>query len=75
VFLIFFFLTAMYVMIEVFGFPGWAAAGIDTVILLVIGGALAGAGASRLRTLDPKPHRTIAALQENTEWLKEQLRS
>ena len=74
VFLIFFFLTAMYVMVEVFGLPGWAAAGIDTVILLVIGGGLAGAGASRLRTLDPKPHRTIAALQENIEWLKGQLR-
>jgi apolipoprotein N-acyltransferase len=74
VFLVFFFLTAMYVMGEVFGFPYWAAAGIDAVILLVIGGGLAGAGAGRLRTLDPKPHRTIAALQENIEWLKEQLR-
>ena len=74
VFLIFFFLTGMYIM-ERLGLPLWVAAGIDTVILLVIGGALAGAGASRLRTLDPKPHRTIAALQENIEWLKGQLRS
>jgi apolipoprotein N-acyltransferase len=74
VFLIFFFLTGMYIM-ERLGLPIWVAAGIDTVILLVIGGGLAGAGASRLRTLDPKPHRTIAALQENIEWLKGQLRS
>ena len=73
-FLVFFFLTGMYFMVEVFGFPYWAAAGIDTVILLVIGGALAGAGANKLRTLDPKPHRTIAALQENVEWVKGKLK-
>jgi hypothetical protein len=74
VFLIFFFLTGMYIM-ERLGLPLWVAAGIDTVILLGIGGGLAGAGASRLRTLDPKPHRTIAAFQENIEWLKGQFRS
>jgi hypothetical protein len=73
-FLVFFFLAGMYLMVEVFGFPYWAAAGVDTVILLLIGGGVAGAGASRLRTLDPKPHRTIAALQQNIEWLKGQLR-
>ncbi len=73
-FLVFFFLTGMYFMVEVFGFPYWAAAGIDTVILLLIGGGLAGAGANKLRTLDPKPHRTIAALQENVEWVKGQLK-
>lgn len=74
-FLVFFFLAGMWLMNEVFGLPLWAAAGIDSVILLIIGGGLAGAGAGRLRTLDPKPHRTIAALQENIEWLKGQLRS
>ena len=73
-FLVFFFLTAMYVMAAI-GFPLWVAAGIVTVILLVIGGALAGLGAGRLRGLDPKPHRTIAALQQNIQWLKGQLRS
>ena len=73
VFLIFFFLTGMYIM-QALGLPLWVAAGIDAVILLVIGGALAGAGAGRLRTLDPKPHRTIAALQQNIEWVKGQLR-
>jgi hypothetical protein len=74
VFLLFFFLAGMWLMNEVFGLPLWAAAGIDSVILLIIGGGLAGAGAGRLRTLDPKPHRTIAALQQNIEWLKGQLR-
>jgi len=73
VFLIFFFLTGMYIM-QALGFPLWVAAGIDAVILLVIGGGLAAAGASRMRTLDPKPHRTIAAFQQNIEWVKGQLR-
>ncbi len=72
-FLVFLFLTGMYIMYAL-GLPLWAAAGIDTVILLIIGGILAGTGASRLRTLDPKPHRTIATLQQNIEWLKGQLR-
>lgn len=72
-FLVFLFLTGMYIMYAL-GLPLWAAAGIDTVILLIIGGILAGAGASRLRKLDPKPHRTIATLQQNIEWLKGQLR-
>lgn len=72
-FLVFFFLTGMYIM-QAAGFPLWAAAGIDTVILLIIGGGLAGLGAGRLRGLDPKPHRTIAALQQNVAWLRGQLR-
>jgi hypothetical protein len=42
---------------------------------LVNGGGLAGAGAGRLRGLDPKPRRTMAALQQNIDWLKGQLRS
>ena len=73
-FLVFFFLTGMYIM-QAFGFPLWVAAGIDAVILLVIGEGLAAAGAGRLRTLDPKPRRTIAAFQQNIEWVKGQLRS
>ena len=72
-FLVFFFLTGMYIM-QALGFPLWVAAGIDAVILLVIGGGLAAAGATRMRTLDPKPHRTIAAFQQNIEWVKGQLR-
>ena len=72
-FLVFFFLAGMYLM-QALGLPLWVAAGIDAVILLVIGGGLAAAGAGRMRTLDPKPHRTIAALQQNIEWVKGQLR-
>jgi hypothetical protein len=72
-FLVFFFLAGMYLM-QALGLPLWIAAGIDAVILLVIGGGLAAAGAGRMRTLDPKPRRTIAALEQNIEWVKGQLR-
>lgn len=54
--------------------PLWASALIVSGILLLIGGILAGSGASILRQLDPKPHRTISALQQNVEWLKGQLK-
>lgn len=69
----FFFATMVLALIAV-GFPPWISAGITTVILLVIGGTLGAIGAARLRALDPKPHRTIAALQQNVEWVKGQLR-
>lgn len=72
-FLVFFLLTGMYIMWYA-GFPLWAAAGIITVILLVIGGTLAGIGAGRLRTLNPRPERTLGALRQNIDWLKGQLR-
>jgi len=72
-FLGFFFATGAAILIAA-GFPAWAAIGTMTVILLIIGGVLAGLGAGRLRGLDPKPHRTIAALQQNVNWLKGQLR-
>ena len=72
-FLVFFFLTGMYIMWYA-GFPLWAAAGIITVILLLIGGLLAGMGAGRLRTLNPRPGRTLAALRQNIDWLRGQLR-
>jgi hypothetical protein len=53
--------------------PAWVAALIVSVILLVVGGILAAAGASILRRLDPKPHKTIATLQQNVNWLKGQI--
>lgn len=73
VFLIFLSLTGVYVLSLLL--PLWASALIVSVILLVIGGILAGSGASILRGLDPKPHRTIRTLQQNINWLKGQFRS
>jgi uncharacterized integral membrane protein len=72
VFLVFLSLTGVYALNLVL--PLWASALIVSGILLLIGGGLAGVGANILRRLDPKPHRTIAALQQNIDWLKGQLR-
>ncbi len=72
VFLIFLSLTGVYALSLVL--PLWASALIVSGILLLIGGILAGAGANVLRRLDPKPHRTIATLRQNIDWLKGQLR-
>jgi uncharacterized integral membrane protein len=71
VFLIFLSLTGVYVLSTFL--PAWVAALIVSVILLVVGGILAAAGASILRRLDPKPHKTIATLQQNVNWLKGQI--
>ena len=71
VFLIFLSLTGVYVL-STFLAP-WLAALIVSVILLVVGGILAATGASILRKLDPKPHKTIATLQQNANWLKGQI--
>ena len=71
VFLIFLSLTGVYVLSTFL--PAWVAALVVSVILLVVGGILAAAGASILRRLDPKPHKTIATLQQNVNWLKGQI--
>ena len=76
VFMLVFLIILSYAGVQLFALilPLWASALIVSGILLVIGGGLAAVGANILRTLDPKPHRTIAALKRNVEWLKEQLR-
>ena len=74
-FLVFFAVFGIYFLNEVAGLSLWASALIVSGILLLIGGALAGVGATILRGLDPKPHHTIAAFQQNINWLKGQFRS
>jgi uncharacterized integral membrane protein len=73
VFLIFLSLTGVYLLNLLL--PLWISALIVSGILLLVGGILAGAGASILRNLDPKPHRTIRTLQQNVNWVKGQFRS
>ena len=73
VFLIFLSLTGVYMLNLLL--PLWVSALIVSGILLLVGGILAGAGASILRNLDPKPHRTIRTLQQNVNWVKGQFRS
>ena len=72
VFLIFLSLTGVYLLNLLL--PLWVSALIVSGILLLVGGILAGAGASILRNLDPKPHRTIRTLQQNINWIKGQFR-
>lgn len=74
-FLVFFSLFGVYLLSEVVGLSMWLSALIVSVILLVVGGILAGVGASSLRSLDPKPHHTISTLQQNINWFKGQFRS
>lgn len=74
IFLIFLSLTGTYFFGQVLGLGLTLGALIVTVILLVIGGVLLGVGASMLRSLDPKPRRTINALQQNIEWIKGRIR-
>ena len=73
VFLIFLSLTGVYLLNLLL--PLWISALIVSGILLLVGGILAGAGASILRNLDPKPHRTIRTLQQNVNWVKGQFRT
>lgn len=74
VFLIFLSLTGTYFFGQVLGLGLTLGALIVTVILLIIGGILLGIGAGMLRSLDPKPRRTINALQQNIEWIKGRIR-
>lgn len=74
VFLIFLSLTGTYFFGQVLGLGLTLGALIVTVILLLVGGALLGIGAGILRGLDPKPRRTINALQQNVEWIKGRIR-
>jgi uncharacterized integral membrane protein len=71
VFLILFSIAGIY-LLSLF-LAEWLAALIVSAILLIVGGILAAAGASILRGLDPKPHKTIATLQQNVNWLKGQI--
>lgn len=74
VFLIFLSLTGTYFFGEVLGLGLTLGALIVTGILLIVGGILLGIGAGMLRALDPKPRRTISALQQNLEWIKGRIR-
>ena len=68
VFLIFLCLTGVY-LLNLF-LSLWLSALIVSGILLLVGAILAGAGASNLRNLDPKPHRTIRNRHQNDKWVK-----
>ncbi len=72
VFLIFISLTGVYVLNLFLSL--WLSALIVSGVLLLIGGILSGTGANILRSMDPVPHRTIRAFQQNINWVKGQFR-
>ena len=48
---------------------GWAAL-IVAVVWGIAGGVLYSSGRAKLRTVNPKPERTVATLKEDAEWAK-----
>jgi hypothetical protein len=49
--------------------PLWGCYAIVSALFLVIGGALAGLGAYRLKSFNPLPDESAKALEENVKWL------
>lgn len=52
----------------------WLAALLVGVVLAIVAGIMAAAGIQALRNMDPMPERTLATIEEDKEWLKQQLR-
>jgi hypothetical protein len=54
------------------GMAAWLAYLLVGIIVTAIGGWIANKGLSQLREMDPIPHQTVATLQEDIRWAKEQ---
>jgi hypothetical protein len=63
--------TALIVILDIW-LPLWASALIVAVLLGGIGFVLIQQGISAIKRIDPKPTQTIATLQEDVRWAKEQ---
>jgi len=48
---------------------GWAAL-IVAAVWAIVGGVLFATGRTKLKTVDPVPHRTVNTLKEDAQWLK-----
>ena len=53
--------------------PLWAAALVVGLAILAVGGVLAFFGVRALQRLDPAPRQTLRTIQENKQWLREQV--
>lgn len=53
--------------------PLWASALVVGLAILAVGGVLAFFGVRALQRLDPAPRQTLRTLQENKQWLREQV--
>ena len=54
--------------------PMWAATLVVSAVTGVVGGGLLAAGIRRLKNVQTVPRRTVAALKENVEWIKQSSR-
>jgi uncharacterized membrane protein YqjE len=52
----------------------WLSALIVGLLFLIIGGVLAWTNLNRLRTADMKPEHTIDSMNENKEWIQQEIR-
>ena len=57
------------------GLPGWGAALLVGILVLLIAGGLYFVGRGKLADIHPKPEKTIENVKENIEWLKQQTKS
>ncbi len=53
--------------------PLWASALVVGLAVMAVGGVLAFIGVRALQRLDPAPRQTLRTLQENRQWLREQV--
>jgi uncharacterized membrane protein YqjE len=64
-------LTLAYVFHDALGWSMAASMGMTTLVVLLVGGGLVGAGVWLFRSFNPLPDETAASLQENVEWLRQ----
>lgn len=67
-------LIAFLIIVLTFLVPLWISALIVTLVFLVAGYIFIQRGISDLKRVNPVPEKTIASLQEDKEWAKEQLK-
>ncbi len=53
--------------------PLWASALVVGLAVIAVGGVVAYFGVRALQRLDPAPRQTMRTLQENKQWLREQV--
>lgn len=67
-------LVATLVIVLAYFLPLWLSALLVGVVVLGVGYALVQKGLNTLRSMDLAPHQTVATLNEDKQWAKEQLK-
>lgn len=66
-------LTAALVLLLATVLPAWLAATVVGVVVATIGGIVLAAGIKALKGIDAAPRETLLTLQQDKNWLKEQV--